>query len=73
MDKREREEGENEGKTNIQGFSIKDETLMISISHVDTSNLQGSRLNLFISIIPSGYDYHAGCEVKIGLICSLTK
>ena len=36
MDKREREEGENEGKTNIQRFSIKDETLMISISHVDT-------------------------------------
>ena len=36
MDKRERKEGENEGKTNIQGFSIQDETLMISISHVDT-------------------------------------
>ena len=30
-------------------------------------------INLFVSVIPSGFDYHAGYRIKIQLICRLTK
>ena len=33
----------------------------------------GSVLNLFISVIPPGYSYHAGYRIKTKLICRLTK
>ena len=35
-------------------------------------SIWGSMINLFSFFIPPGYDYHAGYQIKIKLICRLT-